>query len=225
MNVKPVTAVIPALNEGKTIGNVVSALLKHLERVVVVNDGSTDETAQNANAAGAEVVTHAKPRGYDAAISAGINHAFATAAKVVITCDADGQHLLEDVLRVAEPVITERTTFSAGIRHQYNRRAEAIAGIFAKPIFGTRDPFCGLKCYHVSLYEKFGPFPANLNVGTLPLAWARISGIKPVFLPIESPRRNDTARFGKSLRTSAILLWNFTKTLSETTRSEIQTEK
>lgn len=225
MNPKPVTAVIPALNESKTIRTVIIALLEHLERVIVIDDGSTDDTAQIAKNAGAEVFSHYAPRGYDAAISAGINHAFETGATAVVTCDADGQHRVDDVLKVSEPVISGETILAAGIRNEYNRRAEAIAGLFSKPIFGTRDPFCGLKCYHVSLYNEFGPLPAHLNIGTLPLAWTKVAGVKPVFLPIESPKRKDSARFGKSLRTSAILLWNFTKTLTEATRSEVQVKK
>jgi glycosyltransferase involved in cell wall biosynthesis len=194
--------VVPALNEASTIEKVVVEALDVAEKVLVVDDGSRDLTAALAKAAGALVVTHETPLGYDPAIAAGINSAFAQGAKAVITCDADGQHLLKDVFRVANLLVEEQLDFCGGIRDRYNRPIEALAGVLAMRLWGTSDPFCGLKCYSSSFYKQTGPFPADLNIGTLPFVWIRNRRMKFRFLPISTKKRIDQPRFGPLLRSN-----------------------
>ena len=207
------TAVIPALNEIATIRDVVTAVLGVADRVLVVDDGSTDGTGAAAVAAGAMLVRHDRPRGYDSAISEGLNEAFRLGALAAITTDADGQHGIEDVRRVAAPVIAGDSAFSAGVRDRYNRAIEALVGLAARPLYGTRDPFCGLKCYHRSLFERCGPFPSELNVGSLPLVWVRRTRLPFTFVPITSGLRHDRPRFGATFSGSARLAIAFLRTL------------
>ena len=72
-------AVIPAYQDEKHIGDIVRRTRERLERVLVVDDGSTDQTAQRAREAGAEVVLHNQNRGKGEAIKTGLGHWFATA--------------------------------------------------------------------------------------------------------------------------------------------------
>ena len=92
-----VIAVIPAYNEAGRIGDVVRDTLKFVDTVVVVNDGSSDDTAAVASTAGAIVVSHVLNAGSGAATMTGIAHARNLKATVIITLDADGQHDSADI--------------------------------------------------------------------------------------------------------------------------------
>jgi len=86
-----ITALIPAYQEGPRIGAVVEAVTRHLP-VVVVDDGSTDDTAERAEAAGATVLRQNPNAGKGAALRTGFGHALAAGSIAVVTLDADGQH-------------------------------------------------------------------------------------------------------------------------------------
>jgi glycosyltransferase involved in cell wall biosynthesis len=94
-----VSIIIPAYNEAEAIGNVVRSLqpLAGIREIIVVDDGSSDETAANAEAAGARVIRHRYNRGYGASLKTGIR---AARAYYVLFVDADGQHTPDDVRKV-----------------------------------------------------------------------------------------------------------------------------
>lgn len=92
-------ALIPAFNEASHVGDVVRATLPFVEGVIVVNDGSVDGTEQEAKAAGALVVTHAVNMGLGSAIATGFFAAQRLGIDAVVTLDADGQHLAEEIPR------------------------------------------------------------------------------------------------------------------------------
>ena len=98
-NAESTSIVIPAFNEGAAIGEVVSALrtVAHWHDIVVVDDGSIDDTAARAAAAGARVVRHPYNKGNGAAVKTGIR---ATDAPFVLIVDADGQHRPADAVRL-----------------------------------------------------------------------------------------------------------------------------
>lgn len=84
-------ALIPAYQEGPRIAAVVTAAAQHLP-VVVVDDGSTDDTAERADAAGATVIRQVPNQGKGAALREGFRHALELGVEAVVTLDADGQH-------------------------------------------------------------------------------------------------------------------------------------
>ena len=105
-----ITIVIPAHNEEGAIGSVLSALrgVAHpaLREVIVVDDGSSDRTGEIAEASGVRVIRQPSNRGYGAALKAGIR---AASSGFVLTMDADGQHRIEDVLKLCDAVSGEET--------------------------------------------------------------------------------------------------------------------
>ena len=86
-----ILALIPAHNEAPRIAPVVEAAARHLP-VLVIDDGSTDDTAAVAEAAGARVLRHTPNRGKGEALKVGFRQAIADGAAAVVTLDADGQH-------------------------------------------------------------------------------------------------------------------------------------
>jgi glycosyltransferase involved in cell wall biosynthesis len=87
-----VVAIIPAYNAAGSVGRVVEATRAVVDDVVVVDDGSTDETAEEAEEAGATVLRIPTNTGKGAALLAAFAHAMARGAPAVVTLDADGQH-------------------------------------------------------------------------------------------------------------------------------------
>lgn len=96
-NTMRVTAVIPAYHEEKSVGSVVAEVRPHVSSVLVVDDGSHDQTSQVARAAGATVLRHPINRGQGAAEQTGTDYAIANGADIVVHIDADGQHDPSDI--------------------------------------------------------------------------------------------------------------------------------
>jgi glycosyltransferase involved in cell wall biosynthesis len=94
-------AVIPAFNEAARVGPVVRQSRSFVEMVVVVDDGSRDDTAAVAEAAGAQVVRHEQNRGKGAAIQTGLRYLQESGADAAVFLDADGQHDPNEIPRLA----------------------------------------------------------------------------------------------------------------------------
>ncbi len=108
--------VMPAFNEATAIGGVIAEVLAAYPRVVVVDDGSRDDTAERALEAGAVVLRHPLNRGQGAALQTGIRFALERGARCIVTFDSDGQHRLEDVAQLVEPIAAGRTEIALGSR-------------------------------------------------------------------------------------------------------------
>ena len=116
-------AVIPALNAGATIEAVVAGALRHVRRVIVVDDGSTDDTAERARRAGAEVIRHPVNRGKGGALATAFEALVSEKSpkapesfEAGITLDADGQHDPDDIPAFAELYRRERPALIVGSR-------------------------------------------------------------------------------------------------------------
>ena len=131
-----VSVVIPAFEEGSAVGVVVQSIRAAAtwREVLVIDDGSTDETASVAAAAGAEVVKHPYNKGNGAAIKTGIRHA---SGDYVLIVDADGQHTAADALRLVaflgeyDLVVGTRagsTQQASTARHMGNTALNWVAG-------------------------------------------------------------------------------------------------
>lgn len=108
--------VIPAYNEAACVGQVVHRIRVKYLNVVVVDDGSTDQTAEVAQTAGAFVLRHLLNRGQGAALKTGIDFALTRGAEIIVTFDSDGQHQLEDVETLIAPVLAGRCDVALGSR-------------------------------------------------------------------------------------------------------------
>jgi glycosyltransferase involved in cell wall biosynthesis len=111
-----VWVVIPAYNEELAIAQVVESVCALYPNVVVVDDGSSDNTQECAADAGAVVVRHPFNLGQGAALQTGIRYALAKNADFVVTFDGDGQHLASDISVLLEPLSEGKADIVFGSR-------------------------------------------------------------------------------------------------------------
>jgi glycosyltransferase involved in cell wall biosynthesis len=112
-----IVAVIPAYNEERFIGSIVLKVRRYVDQVVVVDDGSHDATAELAAAAGALVIQHTQNQGKGVALNTGFRKAAEFEPTVVITIDADGQHLPKEITQVAQPILDGQADVVIGSRY------------------------------------------------------------------------------------------------------------
>ena len=116
---QPFCVIVPTYNNSRTVGGVIDEVLATGARVIVVNDGSTDGTADVLRGyakRGVEVVAYAKNRGKGYALSRGFDRAEAMGFDRVITMDADGQHSVADLPRFVEATAVHPNTLLMGRR-------------------------------------------------------------------------------------------------------------
>ena len=137
------SVVIPAYNEEQGIGDVVHSLhsLAGLGEILVVNDGSTDQTSNVAKQNGANVIEHAYNRGYGASLKTGIRKA---QFPYILLCDADGQHQIEDIKKVATLATENEMVVGARIKGKGNSIVRAPGKLllrwFASHLVGIPIP-------------------------------------------------------------------------------------
>jgi polyprenyl-phospho-N-acetylgalactosaminyl synthase len=120
-------AVIAAHNEARAIGPVIAGLARVVDRVIVVDDGSADDTGAMALAHGAELLVHRINLGQGAALQTGIRYALRERADLIVTFDADGQHSPEDVPCMVEALHKAGADIAIGSR--FLGSTEAISWI------------------------------------------------------------------------------------------------
>lgn len=108
--------IIPALNEQETISGVIRGVPRQINgistvEIIVINDGSTDKTAELAAAAGARVVHHPKPLGVGAAFHTGLRQALEHSADIIVNIDGDGQFNPGDIPKLIQPIIDQKAWF------------------------------------------------------------------------------------------------------------------
>lgn len=195
-----VAIVVPAFNEEGSIGAVVAAL-GAVGAVIVVDDASTDSTAERAAAAGARVIRRETNEGYGAAIEAGFREAVAQGFRHLITADGDGQHEADDVAAFARLLEGGEADLVVGIRPGRPRPFERVCAWYARRALGVRDPLCGLKGYDARYFEAYGAFDRHGSVGTELMAYAIRHGARCVQRPIAlRAREGGGSRFYSTLR-------------------------
>ena len=149
-------AVIPAYQDEKHIGDIARRTRERLDHVLVVDDGSTDQTEQRAREAGAEVIVHAQNQGKGEAIKTGLAHWLGAANPSssgqdrqitwVVLLDSDGQHLPEEIDRflLAAGSVT-RPTFFIGNRMEDVARMPLVRRVVNRYMSNQISRVCGQK--------------------------------------------------------------------------------
>ena len=107
---------LPAYNEEKNIGKIIVGLEEIADEIIVCNDGSSDLTSEISKKMGVIVVNHSKNLGYGAGIRSIFLKAREIEADVLITFDADGQHRIDDIKQVIDPILNNESDIVIGSR-------------------------------------------------------------------------------------------------------------
>jgi len=213
-----VGAVVPAYQEEKHIAEVVRRTLKQLPNVVVVDDGSTDATADEARMAGADVIVHEQNRGKGESIKSGFRYWLEHGATYVVILDGDGQHLPEEIERflaaassgVGELLIGTRMNDVREmpfVRRAVNRyMSRKISRLCGQDIPDTQ---CGFRMVHREIIPDLLGGTERFDYETEMLILASRAGCRIASVPISTvysdevssihPIR-DTLRFFKLMR-------------------------
>ncbi|AKB53800.1 glycosyltransferase (family 2) [Methanosarcina barkeri MS] len=109
--------ILPAFNEEISIGSVVLLTRYYADSVIVVDDGSSDRTADIARKAGAEVIVHEVNKGKGAALKTGFAAADDLGADIIVTMDSDGQHNPAEIPKLVDPIIKGEADIVNGSRY------------------------------------------------------------------------------------------------------------
>lgn len=151
--------VIAAFNEGKVIRSVVSEVAAAGYSVVLVDDGSHDDTAAAARVPGVTVIRHAINLGQGAALQTGIDFAMRRRANYIVTFDADGQHCVEDIPTLLAALATHDIALGSRFMGKEivgaTRRRKAMlktATLMSNRMSGLKltDAHCGLRAFRAS---------------------------------------------------------------------------
>ena len=185
---------IPCLNEEAAIGPLAGLVRRYLPTVFVVDDGSSDQTADLARHAGAQVLRHDRPRGKGAALQTGWRHAWNQGFAWVLTLDGDGQHSPEDIpdffqradLASAALVVGNRMVTAQRIpwlRRQVNRwmsrRLSRVAGR------SLPDSQCGFRLMDLSAWSSLCIRTSNFEIESEVLMAFLRGGYTVDFVPIQ----------------------------------------
>lgn len=191
-----IVAIIPAYNEEKTISWVVEETNKYVDKVIVVDDGSEDDTNLLARKAGAIVITHENNRGLGASLRTGFKKALDMNADIIITLDADGQHSPHDIPKFIEK-IKSNYDFVLGERDlrrypMIKKIGNVILNVITNFIAGTKlkDTESGFRAFKASALKKL-VLKANryqiateiiFEVGNKGLKYANVKVLSPIYV-------------------------------------------
>lgn len=161
-----IVAVLPAYNEEVSIGSIVLLTKKFVDNLIVIDDGSSDRTADIARRAGAEVILHEVNKGKGGALKTGFRAAVNLGADIIVTMDSDGQHNPADIPKLVDPIFKGEADIVNGSRYLhgsdrntpgYRRVGQTILDRFTNLSSGlkTTDSQSGFRAFSASTVNVF----------------------------------------------------------------------
>jgi glycosyltransferase involved in cell wall biosynthesis len=156
-----VIAVVPAYNESKRIASVLQEVKKYTDKVVVVNDGSTDDTALIARESEVHVIDLKENKGAGNATRIGCLEAIRLGAGIILTIDADGQHDPREIPNLLQPLLYEDVQVVFGGRPRNpsmpieNRLGNHLLSKTSSVLLGVTilDTLTGFRAFHAAVFE------------------------------------------------------------------------
>ncbi|MEI6288636.1 MAG: glycosyltransferase family 2 protein [bacterium] len=213
-----VLVLIPAKNESAKITEVVHGVRQYGFDVLVVDDGSTDETGKLASSAGAVVLCHALNRGQGASIKTGIEYAIKNNYSVVVFFDADGQMLAKEISFLAEPVLKGEYEVVLGSRNlghtinmPYSKKiVKKMALWFTKITTGLKitDTHNGFQAWSLQALKKIDLSQDRMAYASEILAEIKNKKIKYRELPVTISYTDYSVSKGQSIFNAFNILWD-----------------
>ena len=186
---------MPAFNEEKFIAKTVVGCATYVDKVIVVNDGSTDATAMIATACGAKVVYHDENMGYGAAIRTCFETAKEIGARAMVIIDADGQHDPAEIEQVLKPILDGEADVSIGSRFMkgneikipfYRKVGTKVLDIATNQGSGMNftDTQSGFRAYSKNAISKIKINNTGMSAGSEILLQIKEHGLKVKEVPI-----------------------------------------
>ena len=198
-----ITIGIPAFNEEKNIAKIITRLKKITNSIIVCDDGSSDMTSEIANNLGVIVVRHEKNTGYGAAINTIFQRAKDIETEILVTFDADGQHRVEDIGEVINPIQENIADIVIGSRFlQKNDQVPGYRKIGIKAITKVTnvsinqkltDSQSGFRAYNKKVLQDIFPSDKGMGISTEILIKASQKNFRITEVPVTILYEGDTS--------------------------------
>ena len=208
---------LPAYNEEKNIAKIIIQLQKVADKIIVCDDGSRDLTGVISERLGAIVITHHKNLGYGAAIRSLFLKAKEIDADILVTFDADNQHMIEDIKKVIEPIELNKADMVIGSR--FLEKKENSVPAYRK--FGIKaitkisnlstdvkvtDSQSGFRAYSKKVLETIIPSEYGMGVSTEILIKANKNNFRIIEVPITVRYEGDTSTHNPVSHGTSVIL-------------------
>jgi glycosyltransferase involved in cell wall biosynthesis len=222
----PFLTALPVYNEASHIPGVLKEVRRYSDRILVINDGSRDATADTlASISGIEVVTHPQNLGYGAALRSAFDFALKSDAEVLVTIDCDGQHEPRLIPALVK-ALTDDVDIVSGSRYlkehvgdnaapEDRRRINRLITQEVNDRLGLHltDAFCGFKAYRVSALRHFEITETGYAMPLQVWVQAVSAGLRIVEFPVPRVYLDEKRSFGGSLDDAAIRLAHYREVL------------
>ena len=189
-----ITIGIPAYNEEKNIASIITKLKNITDSIIVCDDGSSDMTSEISKNLGAVVISHKKNMGYGAAIRTIFQKSVELDSDILVTFDADGQHRIDDVNKILQPLKNNEADIVIGSRFLDNEsKVPNYRKIGIKVITQVTnaslkkkltDSQSGFRAYNKQALTQISPSEMGMGISTEILIKASNKGLRIAEIPI-----------------------------------------
>ena len=211
-----VTFGIPAFNEEQNIGKTITKLKKISDSIIVCDDGSSDMTSEIAEGLGAIVIKHEKNYGYGAAINSIFQKAKEIDTEILVTFDADGQHKVDDVQNVINPIKEDVADLVIGSRFlEKKSNVPGYRKIGIKVITKVTnasikkeltDSQSGFRAYNKKVLENISPSDKGMGISTEILIKVSKKNLRITEVPIEISYEGKTSTHNPVSHGTSVLI-------------------
>ncbi|WP_428324985.1 glycosyltransferase family 2 protein [Nitrosopumilus sp.] len=208
---------LPAYNEAKNLPKIIPELQRLSYKIAICNDGSTDATGEIAEKYGAIVINHSKNLGYGSSIKSIFKKARELKVDILVTFDADGQHRIEDIANVIQPIIDKQSDIVIGSRFlddseknvpKYRRAGirviTKITNISIKE--KLTDSQSGFRAYSKSVLEELNLDELGMGVSTEILIKSSSKNFKILEVPIKILYQGNTSTHNPITHGTSVIL-------------------
>ena len=198
-----ITIGLPAYNEEKNIASVITKLKKITDSIIVCDDGSSDMTSEISKNLGAIVISHKKNMGYGAALRTIFQKSVELDSDILVTFDADGQHRIEDINKILQPLENNEADVVIGSRFLDNEsKVPNYRKIGIKVITQVTnaslkkkltDSQSGFRAYNKQALTQISPSEMGMGISTEILIKASSKGLRITEIPITILYHDDTS--------------------------------
>ena len=211
-----ITIGIPAYNEEKNIAVIITKLKKITDSIIVCDDGSSDMTSDISKNLGAIVITHKKNMGYGVAINSIFQKAKELNIDLLVTFDADGQHRVEDIEKVVEPIKNNTADLVIGSRFldkksnvpNYRKIGIKVITKITNASIKKKltDSQSGFRAYNKQVLSQISPSDIGMGISTEILIKSSSKGLRIMEVPVTILYSGDTSTHNPVSHGTSVLL-------------------